>query len=132
MGMAAEIAAHLVANGYGSTTAPSPTIFADFFPGQPDNVISVNDTTGFEPERAMGRLVMETRNLQILVRNTTRSGAETIANNIFTLLDRFDGTLSGTRYYSILGRTTPFSLGRDENNRHRWTCNYVVRKDMSA
>lgn len=101
------------------------------FPALPDNLIALFEQPGFEPERVMGGLAHVVLNLQVLIRNTSYTNAETKARAVYQNLDRFKGVLSGVQYYSILARSYPFHLGVDENKRHRWTCNYTVRKDLS-
>ncbi len=120
--MLEEIRDRLVANGITTTIKGGVT------PSLPDKVIALHDSTGFEPERVMGGIAAEKRNLQVLVRDVTYSGAEALAEQVFNLLDNFTGTLGTTRYLSILARTTPFSLGADENKRTTFSCNYVVTK----
>jgi hypothetical protein len=110
---------------------PAVDIFGGTRPPKPDNLVAVYQSTGFEPVRAMGRLVMEVINLQIIVRDLDPSVAESKSMTIMLMLDRFVGILSGTKYYSILARHSPMSLGVDENQRTQWSTNFEVRKDPS-
>lgn len=133
MSMASDIARYLADNGFGSTTTNPPTIMSNVMSSQPDNVISAFDQSGFEPERAMGRVDHEVRNLQILVRNVLPASGELVARNVWKFLDmKVDVVINGTLYKCILARTPAFSMGKDENGRHLWSCNYVVRKAVTA
>jgi hypothetical protein len=134
-GMATDINVLLQTLGFGTTALPVPTLYENHYPGAPDGLVATYDAFGgFAPVRTMGRLVMEVRNLQILVRHSTPSQAELLARRIFLKLDMMawntkrPGLINGIWYESILARTPPFSLGRDEKNRTQWTCNYVVHK----
>jgi len=118
----------LQANGFGTKGVD---LFGGTMPAKPDNVISIYEHPGFEPERAMGRRVVDVMNLQILVRNVTSAAGQTEAYGVYDLLDMFVGVIEGVQYYSIMARQTPFSLGSDENNRVKWSCNYVVNKEPS-
>lgn len=97
-------------------------------PDSPDNAVTLTESTGFEPERVMGGVAMEVLNLTVIVRNVTAAAGKVVSDNIFNLLDRYKGTISGTVYFSILARHSPLSLGRDENRRHKWSANFVVRR----
>ncbi len=93
-----------------------------------DTMIGLYGTTGFEPEIAMGRTVMETHNLQTLTRAPKRVDAEALAFQAFYILQGYVGTLNGVPYFSVFGRSMPFLLGKDENERTQYTCNFIVRK----
>lgn len=131
--MASDVARYLAANGFGSITSPGPTITSNFMSDTPDNQIGVYDQMGEPPARGMSRVDHEVRNLQILVRNLNPAAGELIARNVWKFLDmKVDLTIESTRYLSILAKSSPFALGSDENKRSRWSCNYEVRKDVSA
>lgn len=123
MGMLEDVRDYLVAGGI---TTP---IYGGTMPNLPDKLIALYDTTGYQPERAMGRIAADKRNLQVLVRDLKAVDAEALSRTIFNLLDRFVGVLGTTRYDAILGKHTPFSIGADENNRRTFSCNYEVTKD---
>lgn len=98
-------------------------------PTTPDTLIALYDTSGFEPVRVMGRVALEVRNLQVLTRDPNAAAAETLANQVFTALDMYVGMINGKNYSVILGRQVPFPIGKDENNRTQYSCNYIVRKE---
>jgi hypothetical protein len=93
-----------------------------------DTLIGLYGTTGFEPENAMGRLVMEVHNLQTLVRAPKSVNAEALAFQAFEILHGYVGTISGVQYFGIMGRSVPFEIGQDENKRYQFSCNFIVRK----
>lgn len=136
MGMLEDAATLLMAGrpAYGNPVrGPFPGVTASIQGGTmgdtPDIKIGLYDSTGFEPERAMGRIALDVRNLQVLVRHPDAVDGEALAILCFDILDQYVGTLNSTRYASILGRTMPFAIGPDENRRFRFSCNFKVNKD---
>lgn len=113
-------------------TAGLATSAADLFgysePDSPDNSVTLFESTGLEPERTMSGIAQEVLNLQVLVRNTSATAGKTKMDAIFNVLDRYKGTITGTTYFSILARHSPISIGRDENRRHKWSCNFRVNR----
>lgn len=109
-------------------SANAVVIRGGVMPNAPDTMIGLYDATGFEAERAMGRIAAEVANLQTLVRAPKAVDAETLAYRCFNILDTFVGTLLGVAYYGIMARTKPFSIGPDENGRMQYSCNYRIHK----
>ena len=103
-------------------------MFGNNMPSTPANLIGIYESTGFEPVRAMTANKMEVLNLQILVRNTSSIAGQNKAKAVLALLDRFKGMIGAVEYYSILARHSPFPIGADENERERWSCNYIVHR----
>ena len=128
MPMLTEVAVHLQSLGIGTMAVD---LYGGTYPATPDNVVSLFEHPNFEPEDTFAGTDHIVLNLQVLVRNLTYPNAETKSRAIWQALHRFRGTLSGVAYKSILARGYPASLGIDENKRHRWSCNYIVRKAVS-
>lgn len=135
--MVVDIAVLLDAAGYGDYVAPpgiGGSIFGGTMPDQPSNAIALYEHTGFEPTRTMGGNRINELNLQVIVRNTAKANGRLIAFQIYELLEAFNllsaasRVLNGVQYFSILARHAPFTLGQDENKRHKWTCTYIVRR----
>lgn len=126
--VASDVARRLADEGFGSITPPEPTIYANTYPPDPDELIAVHHSTGFDPEEAMGTTVMEVYNLQVLVRALTATAAVNMSMDLWRFLHRFRGTIEGVHYPAIWARSMPFPLGRDENKRWQWTCNYIARR----
>jgi len=135
MSLLVDIQGLLVAGRVHPTLGVLPGVTATIQGGTmnntPDRLVGLYDATGFEPERVMGRIAAEKINLQVLARDVKYSDAETLAQQCFNILDQFVGTLmpTGKQYKAILARTSPFSIGKDENNRTTFSCNYVVTKE---
>lgn len=125
---AADIAKQLETWGYGSTASPNPTITANTQPNSPDEMVTVNSSPGGEAEDTFGGTVQGVENITVLVRGLQPTPTLTKAKNIWAQLHRFRGTIQSTVYYSVWARSIPYPLGRDENNRWIWSCNYTVRR----
>lgn len=73
----------------------------------------------------------ENPNLQVISRSTSYTTARTNAQTIFTLLDGLSATLptaTGTNYLSIDALQSPFSIGKDRNERWLVSVNFAIRK----
>jgi hypothetical protein len=125
MTTAVDIAIHLEDNAFGTTDAPSPTIFIGYLPDTPDDCIAVYDTPG-RPSELHG---LDQPNFQIVVRNSSYASAATIIKNIQDLLQfTTNTTINGTFYLNIYNLQSPFSAGRDEKSRVELKQNYVTQK----
>lgn len=70
--------------------------------------------------------------IQVLSRSTSYQTARNNAGNIYDLLDGLSNTtMTGVTYLSIEAAQPPFSIGRDENNRHRVSVNFNIRKQTT-
>lgn len=129
------IAAHLIANGIGS----SANIFKSFMPDSPDFAICIYEYAGRPSDKAFGTtIVMENCRFQVVVRSDRMNAvanAHTAARNkaeaIKNLLDGAGKqTLSGIVYYYIEAlSSSPSSVEIDENQRQIIRWNYEAQKD---
>jgi len=120
-----DIALYLQQQGIG-------TIGADIFKGQlpatPDNAIALFEYAG-EPQDLHANV--EYPGLQVLVRNKSydagRQNIEQVRNTLHGLAET---VINGHRYLLIQARQSPESLGRDENGRALFVCNFRVTKEV--
>lgn len=125
MSTAMDIAQHLEDNGFGTTSAPLPTIFIGYLPDTPDSCIAVYDSAG-RPSELHG---IDQPNFQIVVRDKSYSAASTIIENIQALLQfTTNTTINGTFYMNISNLQSPFSTGRDSDLRVIFNQNYITQK----
>ena len=107
-------------------------IFIGLEPDAPDNAITVWETMGREPYNTMGSSgtapYVKRPNFLVGVRNTSYASAKTLADQIFTDLHWFTGTIDSTSYLLIRALNQPYSAGVDENKRAQLHCNYRVFK----
>ena len=101
----------------------------------PDTITSLYEQPGFSPvhvfstgnpvDRAYSQPAVQT-----LSRSTSYQTARNHAEIVFNLLDGYSGSLptaTGTNYLSIVAVQSPFSIGRDKNDRFLISCNYEVQ-----
>lgn len=130
--MYVDVADYLATKGLGTKEVD---MWGGFMPAKPDFMIGLYEHTGFEPIRAMGTRRIDVITLQIIVRAVKTIDARLRAYAIYKELDvefnraTTNRVLNGVQYYSILARHAPFMMGQDENQRYRWTCSYIVRRD---
>jgi hypothetical protein len=125
MTVAIDIAVYLALNGFGTTDAPTPTIFTGYLPDTPDDCIAVYDTSG-RPSEFHG---IDQPNFQIVVRDSSYSSAATTIQSIQDLLQfTTNTTINGTFYLNISNLQSPFSTGRDEKGRIEFKQNYLTQK----
>ena len=103
-------------------------IFIGREPDAPDNLIVVWEQMGQEPYNTMGPsgtapYVKRPRFL-VQVRNTSFASGQTLADQIYSDLHRFTGTIGSTSYLLIRALNQPYSAGEDENRRAQLACNY--------
>lgn len=142
MALLDEIAAKLVALGVGSITAPI-TIFLGSMPASPDACCAIYETGGIAPEMGFGSagIRYETPAVQLLFRGaafdyvTPRGLAQTAYEGLSAVeaatLSAGIGETSAF-YHWIHPMQAPFSLGPDENQRHRIAFNVLCEKERSA
>lgn len=131
MPMLEDVGTYIVANSLAQ--GEGVDLYANNAPASPDNLTVLTESTGFAPERTMGRIALEVVNLQVLVRDINSSNGESRIRAIFFLLDRFTGLLvpSGVRIAQMLARSSPFTLGQDEEGRYKYVVNFIVWRDPS-
>ncbi len=104
---------------------------------QPNTVAVLYETGGAGSEYAFStstgtvNVVYEQPNLQLLSRSTTYTKARSVAETVYTTLNGLGTTtMSGTRYLDFEAIQSPFSIGRDSQERHLVSVNFRVRKEV--
>ena len=120
----ADIAEYLEDQSVGTV---GTDIFVNYMPADVNNCIGVFETTGLPPEKAVD---IDHPGIQIRVRNTSQSTAETKRKAVYDALNGLIGTTIETRlYYSIWALGSPMALGQDDQRRFQYTQNYQIMKD---
>lgn len=105
-------------------------IFIGQEPDSPDNTVTIWELMGREPYNTMGPSgtapYVKRPNFMIGVRNTSYASAQTLADQIFSDLHWFKGTIDSTSYLLIRALNQPYSMGVDENKRAQLHCNFRV------
>lgn len=126
-----DVASRLVAfGGVGVTEGLTPTIFEGQMPSSPDRCTAIKSTPGMGGVYTMGRglnALIEQHAFQVLTRDVRFGDAEGLARRVYAGLDGYEGTLNGTVYLRIVARHPPYPLGRDEQKRTVFTCNYIAQ-----
>ena len=101
-------------------------------PDSPDTCVAIYEPSGSEPIDTFGdntAPVLAIPNLQVRCRATTFATAESLSNDIWTLLTKvINETLTSTRYLKVSPNQTPFNLTRDSHDRSIFVCNFTVIK----
>lgn len=117
--------------GGGSALALGTNLFVGKWPTAPDNAVRLSSTPSPGPQRVMGvgtlSVVHYNTMVQVVVRSSTYTTAETMMRAIIALMDNFVGTISGTEYKHIGLAMGPFDLGEDENNRFQFSASFHMR-----
>ena len=125
MSLLEDISLRLETQGRGTR---GTDIFIGRQPSGPDDIITIWEFLGQEPINTMGPSgtapAYKRPRFQVQVRNTSYAAAQTLADQVFSDLHWFKGTINGTEYLLIRSLNQPFSLGEDENKRARLNCNY--------
>jgi hypothetical protein len=121
------IAYYLQTGGFGTVGS---TIFVDWKPPTPSDIIVVTGYQGDSPDRAIGQQasLIEFPRVQILVRDSNASDAITTINSIQTYLTgKGEFTSNGTMvYYVIPVSSGAMYLGKDNNNWTEYSTNYEL------
>lgn len=132
----AEIGDYLSSGGVGTVGAD---MFLGYMPEAPDAVLSLYETGGMGPYRAMrtctGSPVAERPRLQVVARAAEHdyAAARLKVQQAYALLEHLgDRTLGGVRYLWIGAVQSPFLMGRDERGRVLVACNFDVVKEAST
>ena len=126
---------------YLSTTVTALTLGTNltkgFMPDSPDTVVTVFETGGYRPTHflttGVQTRVYENPGIMVHARSTDYQTARNQADSVFTTLDGINNrmlpTTSGPRHYvSIDAVQSPFSIGRDKNDRFVFSVNFDVTK----
>ena len=119
----------------GTTGNLSKAFMGDAAP-TPDTIVTLYETGGTDPIHVFttgGQTRWyEQPTLQALSRSTSYQTARDNAEVVFTKLDGLANTLlptaTGVFYLSIDAIQSPFSIGRDANNRHLVSVNFSIVK----
>ena len=131
-----ELGAYLEGQGLG---VRAQDLYLGSLPESPDEVIALQETGAgpsvYVHEQASPSLERPT--LQVLSRSESYESARTKAQSAYRMLSRLvnsslpsSTTLAGSRrYLKVTPLQTPFSIGPDQNNRHRIVFNIQVLKE---
>ena len=117
-----DLAAYLVAQGYGEWKNATPTlntIFRDELPDLPANCIGIWINNGRPPEHYSGG-VLEHPIADIIVRNKSKATARSTAKAIRQLF-RLSTHLGGNYVFEKAGGSYPVYLGKDDSNRYKFS-----------
>lgn len=108
--------------------AKASSIFLGSYPDKPDDILTLYQTGGSDPDHAYGHRSFENPSLQVRVRNKSYPKANDI---IEAIKDKLDGLTSfkanGNHYISIMQQGDLLPLGRDDNGRTELSLNFRVR-----
>ncbi len=108
-----------------------------FMPDTPNTVVTIFETGGYRPIHAFSTgtqtRLYENPSIMVHARSTDYQTARNIAESVFTKLDGLNNralpTTTGTHHYvSIDAVQSPFSIGRDSNDRFVFSVNFDVTK----
>lgn len=134
-----DVAAYIEANTTGWTVGGTTgnLNLEQMLDTQPDTTVTLYEQPGLPTAYAFSTgaqvdRVYERPNIQALSRSTSPTVARNNVDRIYDLLDGLaNTTMSGTRYLEFVAVQAPFQLGRDDNQRHLWSVNFNVKKDIS-
>jgi len=137
--LADDLAYYLSSGGLGTV---GTSVFWDELPDNAATGVVVADTGGIFPVHTMSSgpsgigtaaARLERPRVQVMSRAPTYASARALIQDAFNLLDGLqDRTLNGVRYAWVSAVQSPFSMGRDKNNRSRFACNFDVVKAVST
>lgn len=126
MAMLEDIGAYLVAHSFG--TAGTNLFYGDM-PETPDVCIALFEYAGEPPEDTHDSKGIDNPGLQVRVRGTSYATARATVLSIQDHLHTLHNTaLTAGRYLLIRAVQSPFSLGRDSQNRIEIVQNFIVTK----
>lgn len=123
-----------------SASIPTPhgTAGVDFLsgllPATPDAALAILGLPTSPPAETFTLLpVFTMETVRLLVRNPVYATAETKAWAAWAALAKvLNQTINGTRYLSITATQTPYLFERDANRRNIFSCDFLVRREISA
>ena len=100
------------------------TIYTGFLAAEPDTAICITPTAGLAPD---AKHYYNNTGIQIRTRAGAYTTAQDLAYRIFGILQSVGNTtVSGVYITDIQAQQDPFSLGRDEQNRHGFAQNFLI------
>jgi len=138
--LAEDIADVLSTGGMGTVAS---TIFIGPLRDNVDTGVAVIETGGIFPVHAFssgpattigaGVAVVERPRVQVFSRAPDYATARAQAQNAFNLLDGMqDRTVNSVKYLYVEAVQSPVDLGRDKNDRQRFSVNFDVTKNVST
>lgn len=114
----------LIARGLATTGSA----YVNWFPPNPDDVVSVFAYAGGAVERTHDSSGNANPSIQVRVRSASATTARLKIQNIFNHLDGITNTTIGGSFVLRIEalNSGPIPLGRDENNRTEYTWNFSV------
>jgi hypothetical protein len=123
-----SIAYYLESGGYGTV---GTTIFVDWQPPTPSDIVVVTGYSGTDPDRALGQKagLIQRPKVQVLTRSTDPNTALTNIRAIYSYLEGAAGFTSNGMYivYVTPATSGPMCLGKDDNNWMRYTINFEIK-----
>lgn len=124
--IAEELAKYLALQGHGTQ---NEDLFLGFQPDSPDDCVVVYDETTPVAEES-NALSVDQFGIQVLVRNSTYTGARDLIMEIHRDLVGFGGQSfieGGKLVHVVFVSTTPTSIGKDSKGRSEWSAHYITR-----
>ena len=116
------IAAHLAAWGLGTV---GTSIFSNYKPATPDNVLCVFGYAGSPPDRTHDTSGNAHPGIQVWIRDTSAATGRTRIESVFNLLDGSGNFTASSVYFVELNAVqSPIPMGRDENGRTEYSLNF--------
>ncbi len=109
---------------YLQSSLPTVAIRMDALSPTPDTQVVIMGIGG----KATIRSSMVEQDYKILVRSATYTTAYSTMNSVYTLLQGA-GNVLATPTQIIKAISTPYYIGRDENQRALFSCNFMVRSN---
>jgi hypothetical protein len=118
----------------GTTETAGTDIFEGPPPELPEDLVAFTHYAGESAlDRIMGSALtppgVEVALVQLFVRNSSMSTAKTKADVYHALLDGYDGTISGRKYFNVESiDSMPYSIGqtREGSGPYRYVCNFRI------
>ncbi len=135
-----DVSAHLIANTTVFTIAGTTGNLSieQALDSMPDTLVTLYEQPGLVNEYSFSTGVRvtveyERPNMQAISRSTRATTARANIEKVYTTLDGLTNTTMGTtRYLEFEAVQAPFQIGRDENERHLWSLNFNVKKEVST
>ena len=137
MPLVSDVTTYLAGASLGLTVGSTGNLInVPFSDVSPQAVVCIIQYSGRPAVRAFGASigapVCEVHRFQITARDIANnfSTAQALIESIHAALDHLgESTLSGTRYLNVTAVAPPFYLGQDDDDRHRFVCNFEAWKE---